>query len=315
MKVSLMYSTAYHPQADGQSERSNQTAEIAMRYYIATLADIRQWPEILARMSAALNNSTKYSTTNQTPTQVMFGFRTKEALDLLRIDDPEAASQAETASQAASQEQTASQAGTTTQAQAHLTQAPAAMDEYRPAHIDAKDAIAFAAMKMKEYYDRKHTPIYFKEGDWVHLRLHKGYKVPAIKSKKTGQQFVGPFHVAKRIGRLAYQLDLPERMRIHNVISIAHLEPATNPASDPYQRRRLAVPVVVDNQDEWEIERLLQKRRIRRGRGWSVQYLVRWKDCGPEDDMWLAEAELLRNAADLVEAFSRENGDEVALRA
>lgn len=30
--------------------------------------------------------------------------------------------------------------------------------------------------------------------------------------------------------------------------------------------------------------------------------------------MWLAEAELLRNASDMVEAFDRDNGDEVALR-
>lgn len=71
----------------------------------------------------------------------------------------------------------------------------AAMDEYRPAHIDAKDAIAFAALRMKEYYDARHLPKFLEVGASVNLRLHCGYQVPAIRSKKLGPQFVGPFKV------------------------------------------------------------------------------------------------------------------------
>jgi len=127
------------------SERSNQTAEVALRYYLATLEDPSQWPVVLARMPSALNNSTKYSTTNRTPTQIMYGFRTREALDLLRIDDPSA-------------EGFDNIKDLVTHAQpAH----PVSMDEYRPSQIDAKDAIAFAALKMKEYYDATHAPLYF----------------------------------------------------------------------------------------------------------------------------------------------------------
>jgi hypothetical protein len=40
LKVRLLYSTAYHPQSDGQSERTNQTAEIAFRYLIPALSNI-----------------------------------------------------------------------------------------------------------------------------------------------------------------------------------------------------------------------------------------------------------------------------------
>ena len=36
MGVKLLYSTAYHPQPDG-SERTNQTAEIALHFYLHTL--------------------------------------------------------------------------------------------------------------------------------------------------------------------------------------------------------------------------------------------------------------------------------------
>ena len=271
-------------------ERSNQTAEVALRYYIATLEDARAWPTVLPRMSVALNNSTNYSSTAQAPTQVLYGFRIREALDLLRIQDPdddnrgnvdnpdnvdnagtlpEASAASDNVDNPANQNPRsvrqppagAQDAGNIVNAYpanpspVHLDDKlsktrPVAMNEYRPAHIDAKDAIAFAAIKMKQYYDATHTPKYFKEGDMVHLRLHKGYHVPGIKSKKIGPQLVGPFRIAKRVGTLAYQLDLPPNMRIHSVISIAHLEPATNPEDNPYRRRRLPTPVVVEGEEE-----------------------------------------------------------------
>ena len=37
LNVSLLYSTAYHPQTDGASERTNQTSEIALCFYLYML--------------------------------------------------------------------------------------------------------------------------------------------------------------------------------------------------------------------------------------------------------------------------------------
>lgn len=78
LKVELLFAAAWHPQTDGMSERSNQTAEIAMRYYVTTLIDPRQWPSVLPRISASLNNSTKYSSTLKTPTEMLYGFKIRE---------------------------------------------------------------------------------------------------------------------------------------------------------------------------------------------------------------------------------------------
>ena len=315
---------------------------------------------MLPRMSAALNNSTKYSSTNRTPTQVLYGFRTREALDLLRIEDPDdgrtitpggSHTQAPDAQPVAYPvtRNAARHAGRQVAIEVRIPPAPAppavppvipapvppvvtpdvpvsvdpsrpsrlpaAMDEYRPSHIDAKDAIALASIKMKEIYDSRHAPIFFKEGDLVNLRLHRGYNVPAITSKKTGQQFVGPFRVLKRVGNLAYQLELPANMRIHNVISIAHLEPATDPAEDPYHRRRLPAPaLVVEGEEEYEVEKLIKKRSIRRGRGgWVTQYLVRWLTYGAESDTWESEHELLRHAKESVEDYEATNNNAALL--
>ena len=134
--------------------------------------------------------------------------------------------------------------------------------------------------------------------------MRPGTCIAGILMKKLGPQLIGPFLIVERIGRLAYRLQLPPMMRIHDVVSVANLEPATDPTEDPYRRRRISIPaVVIDGEAEYEIEKLLQKRRIRRERGWSTQYLVRWLSYGPEDDIWKTEHELRRHANDIVEAY------------
>ena len=338
LKTKLLISTAYHPQTDSLSERTNQTAEIALRYFIATLEDPRQWPKLLPRMSSSLNNSTKYSSTNQTPTQVLYSFRIREALDFMRLDVNEDIPEIPAA---------AFPVVTRRQGQRNVDDIPrgperngdiprdipvaedagddneevpgdrlADMSEYRPSHIDAKDAIAFAAMRIKDYYDARHLPKFFSVGDYVNLRLHRSYKVPGVLSKKLGPQLVGPFKVVERIGKLAYKLELPATMRIHNVISIAHLEPGTVPEEDPYHRRYPPPPpVIIEGEEEYEIEKIVARRAVRRGRNRSLvtEYLIRWKNCGPEEDTWQAEWTVADTKA--LDNYERLYGAEVALTA
>ncbi|KAI2619637.1 hypothetical protein GGR54DRAFT_639961 [Hypoxylon sp. NC1633] len=48
------------------------------------------------------------------------------------------------------------------------------------ARIEAADSIALANMTMKAFYDQKRQPKFFRTGDRVYLRLHKGYTIPAV---------------------------------------------------------------------------------------------------------------------------------------
>ena len=77
--------------------------------------------------------------------------------------------------------------------------------------------------------------------------------------------------------------------KIHDVILIAHLEPATS--NNPYQRPHPDHPpaVTVDGattDDHYEIEQLLHKQVQRCGHSISTEYLIRWKGYGPEHDIW-----------------------------
>ena len=58
------------------------------------------------------------------------------------------------------------------------------INEYRPSHIDVKNVIVFASLKIKKIYNARHQFIFFKVKDLVNLRLYKNYKVFIITSKK-----------------------------------------------------------------------------------------------------------------------------------
>ena len=142
--VDLLYSTAYYPQTDGSSERTNQTIEIALRFYIYTLEKPFDWPKMLPRIQALLNNS-PLSTTSKTLNELAYGFKLNRPLDLVvAIESPQ---------------------------------------QPKLARIEAVDAISFAQMHQKFHYDRRYQPMYLKQGDEAYLRLHHGYKIPTANAK------------------------------------------------------------------------------------------------------------------------------------
>jgi hypothetical protein len=72
------------------------------------------------------------------------------------------------------------------------------------------------------------------------------------------------------------------------VFTIAQLEPVRPPQDDPYHRPRPTKPATLDaSQNLWEVDRLLNKRVITKGRGFATEYLVRWTGYGSIDDMWI----------------------------
>ena len=107
------------------------------------------------------------------------------------------------------------------------------------------------------------------------LRLHYGYKILGVYHKYSNQR-VGPFKVLEKVSKLAYRLELPPNMHIYPVISVAQIEPAIDPAEDPYHRLPPPPgPIEEDNKNPvnplYEIERFLNKEPGK------DRYLVKWK--------------------------------------
>ena len=51
------------------------------------------------------------------------------------------------------------------------------ISKYYPYYIDAKDAITFVILIIKQYYDLKHKSIFFKIRDIINLRLYRSFSV------------------------------------------------------------------------------------------------------------------------------------------
>lgn len=268
-QVKLAYTTAYHAQADGQSEMTNQIAEIALRNWLPYMSTPYQWHLILPHIQSVLNSSV-HSTTKTSPHRVMYGLEIPSAFGPL-----------------------------TDKAQRETS--------HESERYDASIAVADAMMVMARHYDKVHLPLNLQPGDKVMLRLHRGYNIPSTKAfPKVSVQYAGPFQVIRRVSPLAVELKLPSTMRVHPVVSIAHLDPA--PKSDPYNREGPPPqPVRMEDgsDDSWEIEALISRRdRVRRKKR-IREYLVRWKGFGPEEDRWYS-VEDLQDAKELMAEYDAE---------
>ncbi|HYX50370.1 MAG TPA: hypothetical protein VE843_11545, partial [Ktedonobacteraceae bacterium] len=81
MGTKLNLSTAYHPQTDGQSERTNQTLEQYLRIFVNYQQD--DWDEHLTGAEFAINNVVS-AATGVSPFEASEGFQPRVPVDFLR---------------------------------------------------------------------------------------------------------------------------------------------------------------------------------------------------------------------------------------
>ena len=108
-------------------------------------------------------------------------------------------------------------------------------------------------------------------------------------SKKLDYKRTGPYTVSKVENKNAYKLDLPYMIRKLNVFHLSLLDHYTPPTAA--QAPSEPQPTVIDDSDEWEVDRILDSK----GRYRKLQYLVRWADYSYVRTSW-EPAENLGNA-------------------
>lgn len=156
---------------------------------------------------------------------------------------------------------------------------------------EAKDSVDFAHVVYKKNYNRAHQPLFLEVNNLVLLHLHKGYKIPATERiiTKLIQQYIGPFKIIKRVGKLVYWLQILYHWKIHPVFTIAQLELYT--IGDPFERELPPQPLnlradqlPLQNLSQLLAEKILRKRIIKKRKGVATKYLIWWKNRDPEYD-------------------------------
>ncbi|KAJ1261463.1 hypothetical protein BS78_09G031300, partial [Paspalum vaginatum] len=129
----------------------------------------------------------------------------------------------------------------------------------------------------------------FAVGDLVYLKLQPYVQVSLLRraNHKLSFKYFGPFHILRKVGEVAYKLQLPTHSTVHPVFHVSLLKKANLPSTMvsselPNFDVQLQVPV-----------KILQRRSVLKDSRSIAQVLVQWSEWPPELATWEDEA-LLR---------------------
>jgi len=71
------------------------------------------------------------------------------------------------------------------------------------------------------------------------------------------ERFVGPYRIKKIISSNAVELKLPSTVKIHSIVNISRIQRYVGQIEG--QRKEQPTPVIIEGEEEWEVERILNK--------------------------------------------------------
>jgi len=160
--------------------------------------------------------------------------------------------------------------------------------------------------EMKKFANRRQREKEeYRVGDLVLLSTKDlKWQMKGRRSEKLIEHFVDPYKVKGIISSNAIELELSKSIRIYPVVNISRVQ-LYKPQVEG-QKKTPPKPVIIEGEEKFEIEKILNKRMIRG----KEKFLVRWKGYTVEEDTW-ENRENLENAKELVEEFERIYGEEV----
>jgi len=266
LEIASKLSTAFHPQTDGQTERMNQELEQYLRMFINHRQE--QWPEWLGTVEFAYNNKV-HSSTQTMPFKANYG------------QDP--------------------RMGFKGRKKGKYEGAEKFVTKMKEIQEEAKAALGKVQEEIKKYVDRKKGDVNeYKVEDLVMLSTKDlKYQMVRRRTEKLTERFVGPYRIKKIVLSNTVELELPSTIKIHLVVNVSRIRRYVRQIEG--QRKEQPAPVVIEGEEEWEVERILNKQQIRG----KDKYLVRWKGFTAESDTWEGE-ENLENAKEAIEEYERE---------
>ncbi|GJR47199.1 reverse transcriptase domain-containing protein [Tanacetum coccineum] len=195
----LDMSTAYHPQTDGQSERTIQTLEDMLRACVIDFGG--SWDVHLPLAEFSYNNS-YHSSIRCAPFEALYGRKCRSPVLWAEIGE-------------------SSLIG------------PELVQETTDKVVLIKEKLKAARDRQKSYADNRRKPLEFEVGDRVMLKVSPWKGVIRFGKKgKLAPRYVGPFEILERIGLVAYRLRLPKELNgVHDTFHVSNLKKCLADAS------------------------------------------------------------------------------------
>ncbi|KAL0536830.1 hypothetical protein IC582_025792 [Cucumis melo] len=191
MGTGLKFSTSFHPQTDGQSERTIQTLEDMLRACVLQLKG--SWDTHLPLMEFAYNNNYQ-SSIGMAPYEALYGRPCRTPVCWNEVGERKLVGPE--------------------------------LVQIRTNNIKLiRENMRKAQDRQKSYADKRRRNLEFQVGDQVFLKLSPWRGVIRFGRKgKLSPRYIGPYQITERVGPAAYRLELPiELARIHDVFHVSML--------------------------------------------------------------------------------------------
>ena len=198
----LDMSTAYHPQTDGQSERTIQTLEDMLRACVIDFG--KSWDAHLPLIEFSYNNS-YHTSIRAAPFEALYGRKCRSPLCWAEVGDTQLAK---------------------SRVPDSALTGPEIIRETTEKIIQIRERLKASRDRQKSYADNRRKPLEFQVGDRVLLKVSpwKG-TVRFGKRGKLNPRYIGPFEIIARVGPVAYKLHLPHELsNIHPVFHVSNLK-------------------------------------------------------------------------------------------
>ncbi|GJX12177.1 putative reverse transcriptase domain-containing protein [Tanacetum coccineum] len=179
-------------ETDGQSERTIQTLEDMLRACVIDFGN--GWVKHLPLVEFSYNNS-YHASIKAAPFEALYGRKCRSPVCWAEVG------------------------------QVQLT-GPELVQETTERIIQVKQRMQAARDRQKSYANLKRKPMEFQVGDKVMLKVSPWKGVVRFgKRGKLNPRYVGPFKVLKKVGAVAYKLELPQELsRVHNTFHVSNLK-------------------------------------------------------------------------------------------
>jgi hypothetical protein len=192
LDTQLHFSSAYHPQTDGQIERVNQILEDMLR--ACALQYGRSWDKSLSYAEFSYNNSYQESL-KMAPFEMLYGQRCRTPLFWNETREQKVFG-------------------------------PDVLEEAEKQVRMVRENLRVTQSRQKSYTNYRRRELSFVVGDFVYLKVSpmRGLCCFKVQGKIT-PRFIGPFKILEKRGEVAYQLELPPQLSdVHDVFHVSQLK-------------------------------------------------------------------------------------------
>nr|GEZ70534.1 retrotransposon protein, putative, Ty3-gypsy subclass [Tanacetum cinerariifolium] len=187
----LKFSTAFHPQIDGQSERTIHTLEDMLRS--CALEWTGNWDDYICLVEFAYNNSW-HASIKCAPFEMLYGRKCRAPICWDQVRE-------------------------------HVIEGQEMIEVTNAKVAVANEKLKEARTRQKSYADKHRRSLEFQPGDHVFLKVStaRGVRRFGIKGKLS-PHFIGPFEILDRVGEVSYRLALPSQLsHVHEVFHVSLL--------------------------------------------------------------------------------------------